>query len=253
MLAREHARELSGGSRDSRRTLTFRRARRRQLAGGHRSRDHGASEIDAWQGGGSRDSTRAGAVRAGGEPGSWRAPGGVMDQHGVDLRRGRQPDWRRSVKPAELRRASAWPDGLGVWGIRSRESATPRDSAPTYGAVRVGAFYGTDRVSADLAGCASRRVKREGHVRVDDLRWHGGPRQRWKRHLPSTRAGHSLGPQRLRHSLRVTRARLDLTTPHRSTSRRDPSKRSIRAPRLRARNARPKWARRSPQRDWLHG
>src|SRR4029453_13906023 len=41
-----------------------------------------------------------------------------------------------------------------------------------YGAVRVGAFMGY-RILADLAEFPVHAGDREGHVRVDDRRWHG--------------------------------------------------------------------------------
>ena len=73
-------------------------------------------------------------------------------------------------QPAELRESVRLPDGLGVWGIDSgiRHAVTGAD----YGAVRVGAFMGY-RVLADLAGLRVTPGEREGHVHVDDSRWHG--------------------------------------------------------------------------------
>ena len=57
-----------------------------------------------------------------------------------------------------------------MWGIDSgiRHAVTGAD----YGAVRVGAFMGY-RILAELAGLRVTPGEREGHVRVDDPRWHG--------------------------------------------------------------------------------
>jgi L-arabinokinase len=73
-------------------------------------------------------------------------------------------------QPAELRGSVSLPDRLRLWGIDSgiRHAVTGSD----YGAVRVGAFMGY-RILAELAGLAVRSGDREGHVRVDDRRWHG--------------------------------------------------------------------------------
>jgi len=73
-------------------------------------------------------------------------------------------------QPAELRGSVPIPDHLRVWGIDSgiRHAVTGAD----YGAVRVGAFMGY-RILAELAGFRVRSGDREGHVRVDDSRWHG--------------------------------------------------------------------------------
>jgi L-arabinokinase len=73
-------------------------------------------------------------------------------------------------QPAEFEGSIPLPDGLGVWGVDSgiRHAITGAD----YGAVRVGAFMGY-RVLADLAGFRVMPGERDGHVRVDDPRWHG--------------------------------------------------------------------------------
>ncbi len=73
-------------------------------------------------------------------------------------------------QPAEFRGSVPMPDRLGVWGIDSgiRHAVTGAD----YGAVRVGAFMGY-RILADLAGLRVTAGERDGHVRVDDERWHG--------------------------------------------------------------------------------
>ena len=73
-------------------------------------------------------------------------------------------------QPAEFRGSVAIPDHLRVWGIDSgiRHAVTGAD----YEGVRVGAFMGY-RILAALAGLPVRPGDREGHVRVDDRRWHG--------------------------------------------------------------------------------
>jgi len=73
-------------------------------------------------------------------------------------------------QPAEFQGSLRLPDGLGVWGIDSgiRHAVSGAD----YGAVRVGAFMGY-RIIADLAGFRVTAGDREGHVRIDDPRWHG--------------------------------------------------------------------------------
>jgi L-arabinokinase len=73
-------------------------------------------------------------------------------------------------QPAEFQGSVRLPDGLGVWGIDSgiRHAVTGAD----YGAVRVGAFMGY-RILAELAGLRVMPGDRDGHVRVDDPRWHG--------------------------------------------------------------------------------
>ncbi len=73
-------------------------------------------------------------------------------------------------QPAEFKGSVRLPDDLRVWGIDSgiRHAVTGAD----YGAVRVGAFMGY-RILADLAGLQVTAGEREGHVRVDDPRWHG--------------------------------------------------------------------------------
>jgi L-arabinokinase len=73
-------------------------------------------------------------------------------------------------QPAEFQGSVRLPHGLGVWGVDSaiRHAVTGAD----YGAVRVGAFMGY-RILAELAGLDVAPGAREGHVRVDDPRWHG--------------------------------------------------------------------------------
>jgi L-arabinokinase len=73
-------------------------------------------------------------------------------------------------QPAEFQGSVRLPDRLSVWGIDSgiRHAVTGAD----YGAVRVGAFMGY-RILADLASLPVTAGERQGHVRVDDPRWHG--------------------------------------------------------------------------------
>ncbi len=73
-------------------------------------------------------------------------------------------------QPAEFRGSVPLPNRLRLWGIDSgiRHAVTGAD----YGAVRVGAFMGY-RILAELAGLPVRAGDRQGHVRVDDRRWHG--------------------------------------------------------------------------------
>ena len=73
-------------------------------------------------------------------------------------------------QPAEFQGSIRLPDALGVWGIDSdiRHAVTGAD----YGAVRVGAFMGY-RVLAELAGLQVTPGAADGHVRIDDPRWHG--------------------------------------------------------------------------------
>jgi L-arabinokinase len=73
-------------------------------------------------------------------------------------------------QPAELQGSVSLPAGLAIWGVDSgiRHAVTGAD----YGAVRVGAFMGY-RILADLAGLRVAPGEREGHVRIDDPRWHG--------------------------------------------------------------------------------
>jgi L-arabinokinase len=97
------------------------------------------------------------------------APCGVMDQMASVCGEG-DSLMALLCQPAELRESVRLPDGLGVWGIDSgiRHAVTGAD----YGAVRVGAFMGY-RILADLAGLRVTPGDREGHVHVDDSRWHG--------------------------------------------------------------------------------
>jgi L-arabinokinase len=73
-------------------------------------------------------------------------------------------------QPAEFQGSVPLPRHLHLWGIDSgiRHAVTGAD----YGAVRVGAFMGY-RIIAELARLPVRAGDREGHVRVDDRRWHG--------------------------------------------------------------------------------
>jgi galactokinase len=73
-------------------------------------------------------------------------------------------------QPAEFQGSVKLPDELGVWGIDSgiRHAVTGAD----YGGVRVGAFMGY-RILADLAGLMATPGERDGHVRIEDPRWHG--------------------------------------------------------------------------------
>jgi len=73
-------------------------------------------------------------------------------------------------QPAEFRGSVPIPDRLRVWGIDSdiRHAVSGAD----YTGVRVGAFMGY-RMLAELAGLRVRAGDRDGHVRVEDPRWHG--------------------------------------------------------------------------------
>jgi L-arabinokinase len=97
------------------------------------------------------------------------APCGVMDQM-TSICGEADSLMALLCQPAELQGSIALPHDLGVWGIDSgiRHAVTGAD----YGAVRVGAFMGY-RIIADLEGFAVQPGFREGHVRVDDPRWHG--------------------------------------------------------------------------------
>jgi L-arabinokinase len=97
------------------------------------------------------------------------APCGVMDQMASIC--GKAGELMSLLcQPAEFRGSVPLPHGLGLWGIDSgiRHAVTGAD----YGAVRVGAFMGY-RILAELAGLPVCAGVREGHVRVDDRRWHG--------------------------------------------------------------------------------
>jgi galactokinase len=97
------------------------------------------------------------------------APCGVMDQMAVIC--GRAGHLMALLcQPAELQPPLRLPDELAVFGIDSgiRHAVTGSD----YTSVRVGAFMGY-RILADMAGLAVRPGTREGHVIVDDPRWHG--------------------------------------------------------------------------------
>jgi galactokinase len=97
------------------------------------------------------------------------APCGVMDQMAVIC--GRAGHLMALLcQPAELQPPLRLPDELAVFGIDSgiRHAVTGSD----YISVRVGAFMGY-RILADMAGLAVGPGVREGHVVVDDPRWHG--------------------------------------------------------------------------------
>jgi len=97
------------------------------------------------------------------------APCGVMDQ--MATIHGEAGSLMALLcQPAEFQGSIRLPEELGVWGIDSgiRHAVSGAD----YGAVRVGAFMGY-RVLAALAGLRVTPGDREGHVRVDDPRWHG--------------------------------------------------------------------------------
>jgi len=97
------------------------------------------------------------------------APCGVMDQMAA-IRGEAGKLMALLCQPAEFQGTVPMPRSLGLWGIDSgiRHAVTGAD----YGSVRVGAFMGY-RVLADLAGLPVRAGVREGHIRVDDERWHG--------------------------------------------------------------------------------
>ena len=97
------------------------------------------------------------------------APCGVMDQMAAIC--GEAGSLMALLcQPAELQGGVRLPDELGVWGIDSgiRHAVTGAD----YVGVRVGAFMGY-RILADLAGLRVTAGERDGHVSVDDPRWHG--------------------------------------------------------------------------------
>src|SRR3954469_99279 len=97
------------------------------------------------------------------------APCGVMDQ--MATIQGEAGSLMALLcQPAEFQGSIRLPAQLSVWGIDSgiRHAVTGAD----YGAVRVGAFMGY-RVLAELAGLRVTPGDREGHVRIDDPRWHG--------------------------------------------------------------------------------
>jgi len=97
------------------------------------------------------------------------APCGVMDQMAA-IRGEAGMLMALLCQPAEFQGAVPIPSSLALWGIDSgiRHAVTGAD----YGSVRVGAFMGY-RVLADLAGLPVRPGAREGHVHIDDDRWHG--------------------------------------------------------------------------------
>jgi galactokinase len=97
------------------------------------------------------------------------APCGVMDQMATIC--GEAGSLMALLcQPAEFQGSIRLPERLGVWGIDSgiRHAVTGAD----YGAVRVGAFMGY-RIIAELAGLPVTAGDAEGHVVVDDPRWHG--------------------------------------------------------------------------------
>ena len=108
------------------------------------------------------------ALSAGGKP----RRRGSMRRDGPD---GRDPRREGTADGAPLpaggvRGHGAHPRSLAVWGIDSgiRHAVSGAD----YGSVRVGAFMGY-RVLAELAGLRVYPGARDGHVRIDDPRWHG--------------------------------------------------------------------------------
>jgi galactokinase len=97
------------------------------------------------------------------------APCGVMDQM-TSICGEAESLMALLCQPAEFQGSIRLPERLGVWGIDSgiRHAVSGAD----YGAVRVGAFMGY-RILAELAGLRVAAGERDGHVRVDDPRWHG--------------------------------------------------------------------------------
>lgn len=97
------------------------------------------------------------------------APCGVMDQM-ASICGEAESLMALLCQPAEFQGSIRLPEQLGVWGIDSgiRHAVSGAD----YGAVRVGAFMGY-RILTELAGLRVAAGEREGHVRVDDPRWHG--------------------------------------------------------------------------------
>jgi galactokinase len=120
------------------------------------------------------------------------APCGVMDQMAAIC--GRAGHLMALLcQPAELRPPVHLPEELAVFGVDSgiRHAVTGSD----YTAVRVGAFMGY-RILADMAGLRVSAGAREGHVVIDDPRWHGylanvgsGAFQEYEPHLPNTLGG----------------------------------------------------------------
>ncbi|HZA37460.1 MAG TPA: galactokinase family protein [Vicinamibacterales bacterium] len=97
------------------------------------------------------------------------APCGVMDQMAaIHGEKGRL--MALLCQPAEFEGTVPIPGSLAVWGIDSgiRHAVSGAD----YGSVRLGAFMGY-RVLAALAGLRVYPGARDGHVRIDDPRWHG--------------------------------------------------------------------------------
>jgi L-arabinokinase len=97
------------------------------------------------------------------------APCGVMDQMAaIHGEKGRL--MALLCQPAEFEGTVPLPSSLAVWGIDSgiRHAVSGAD----YGSVRVGAFMGY-RVLAELAGLPVSPGARDGHVRIEDRRWHG--------------------------------------------------------------------------------
>jgi galactokinase len=97
------------------------------------------------------------------------APCGVMDQMAA-IRGEAGMLMALLCQPAEFQGMVPMPPTLALWGIDSgiRHAVTGAD----YASVRVGAFMGY-RVLADLAGLPVRPGARDGHVHIDDERWHG--------------------------------------------------------------------------------
>jgi galactokinase len=97
------------------------------------------------------------------------APCGIMDQMATILGESGSLMALR-CQPADFLGSVRLPDNLAVWGIDSgiRHAVTGAD----YGAVRTGAFMGY-RILAALVGLRVTPADRDGHVHVEDPRWHG--------------------------------------------------------------------------------
>jgi galactokinase len=97
------------------------------------------------------------------------APCGVMDQMAAICGETGQL-MALLCQPAEFEGTVPLPPSLAVWGVDSgiRHAVTGAD----YGSVRVGAFMGY-RLLADVVGLRAVPGVREGHVYIEDPRWHG--------------------------------------------------------------------------------
>lgn len=97
------------------------------------------------------------------------APCGIMDQMTSAL--GRQHELLALVcQPAIVKGFIPLPPELAFWGIDSgiRHAVSGSD----YTSVRTGTYMGY-RIAADLAGLPVSRPNGNGHLEVDDPRWHG--------------------------------------------------------------------------------